>query len=702
MRRSVTVSIFLLPFIVTFLPAGGKQAPWKPDRDMTIVGGPTRTGQPSLITRHAAPAPLAYLLDESFEGAFPPAGWEIINPDGARTWAQSAAGNSSARMNFYDYDPNAGQIDSLLSPIVSGLAGSDSLSFDYAYCGFPYSTVGPDSVEVFLSTDGGATFPNLITVLSVADSTAPTNADSWSPSSSEWGSRKYPLPPGSVGGSVRLAFIAHNHYAQNFYLDNVRLGTRPAHDVAPASFDTPGDGSFVVETLPFTPQATFENLGSADELTPFTVTFEILDTAGTQVYASSRLLAPLNAGSTQAVSFDPVGSGLPAGEYLTLAITALASDEVATNDTITGQFTAEVRVSVFPYVQDFEGMTEAGWMSKKVSGSKNDWVRGTPAKPVQLRSAHSGANAWVTKLDTTYSNSQNAALYSPYFDLSGATTHTILEFYHNFRIESGWDAGVLEYTTNLGTNWRKVDTTLGRGSEFYTVKSRRWYNSADTRGNIVPPKWSDSTTAYATNDSGWIRSTTALGLFSGQANVRFRWRFRTDGSEADEGWAIDDVSVLEDSQRVVPMAVGAGWNMVSNPIRTSQDSVLQLFPTCLTPYLVGFGPGGPVQVYRVPNRIGFWGKFGGSSSYTIEGGAIDADSIPIVSGWNLVGSVSLPVDVASITSSPPGIMASSWFGYEGAYITVTRLDPGKAYWIKAYAPGVLILTGSLPALRPAD
>ncbi len=704
MKRFAAILSLTLLFAGQAL-AGGKQNPLKPDRDDAPVFAPVVAGHTGHLSRPPGETTMLYLLDEGFEGTFPPAGWTVLNPDGALTWARSSAasayghGTASLRMNFYSYDPNLGQVDSLLSPVVTGLVATDSLLFDYAYCGFPGTVVGPDTVEVYLSTDGGATFPHLIVVLSTPDSTAPTNVNGWAPSASQWGSRRYTLPAGAIGGSVRLLFVSHNHYAQNFYLDNIRLGTRPVHDVSPLSFTTPADGGSLVETLPFTPAAEFQNTGSADQLLPFTVRFEILDTSAAVVYGSSRLLAPLNSGSTQTVTFDPVSAGLPAGVYGLRAITALAGDEITANDTITGRITVEVRVTAFPYVQDFEGVTDAGWRAKAVTGSKNDWERGTPAKPLQLRSAHGGVNAWVTRLDTTYSNSHNAALFSPYFDLAGATSRTTLEFYQNFRIESGWDAGVLEYSTNFGSTWLKMDTTLGRSPDYYTVKSRRWYNNSDTDGNVVPPKWSDTSTAYATNDSGWIRSTTSLGRLAGQSNVRFRWRFRTDGSEVEEGWAVDDVRIFEDSLRTVRLTSEPGWRLVSLPVETP-DSVYRVFPCLGSMFVVTFGASGYEQAYTLQPGTGAWGKFTDTCDTFIEGGARDTVSVPVMPGWNLVGCPSFPLDAAAVTSTPPGLVVSSWFSYATGYQTVTKLEPGKAYWVKSSGPGVLRLQGVVPALKP--
>lgn len=697
LRAHAIACLILLLLIPTAASPQQPSITLKPDLDRTMVTAPPRAGEGLLV----------YLLDEDFEGSFPPGGWVVVNPDSARTWSRTTAasgygnGDASARMNFYDYLPNEGQIDSLLSPIITGLTSADSLSFDYAYCAFPNAEVGPDTVELYLSTDGGTTFPYLVAVLSTADSTAPTNINSWVPSASEWGTRRFTLPAGAVGGSVQLLFVAHNHYAQNFYIDNIRIGTRSVNDVGPTTLNTPSDGGFVVETLPFTPQATFTNLGTADQLVPFEVRYQILDTAGGEVYSSTRLVSPLNGGSSLAVSFDPLSGGLPAGSYLMRAITALAADEDRSNDTLPGTFIAEVRVATFPYAQDFEGEADGGWGSKVVSGTRNDWVRGTPAKPVQLRSARSGVNSWVTKLDTVYSNSHNAALYSPFFDLSGATPWTILEFYQNFRIESGWDAGVLEYTTNFGSSWIRMDATLGQGPDFNTVKSRRWYNNSSTTGNVTPPKWSDSTTGYMTNDSGWIRSTTSLAQLAGEQNVRFRWRFRTDGSNGDEGWAIDDIGILEDSLVTVMITCPQpGWNLLSLPVQL-EGPILGILPCMAFSYVFPYGTTGYQQEEDCPSiGVGFWAKCLSTCSTYVTGPAVGQLTVPVSPGWNIVGGPPYTVDPGAVISDPPGIVASGWYGYDDGYVDAPQLLPGRGYWVKASGAGTLLIPAPVPLGTP--
>src|SRR5260221_1791107 len=76
------------------------------------------------------------------------------------------------------------------------------------------------------------------------------------------------------------------------------------------------------------------------------------------------------------------------------------------------------------------------------------------------------------------------------------------------------------------------------------------------------------------------------------------------------------------------------------------------------------------------------------------------DSIPVVGGWNLIGSTSVSVDVAAIHSEPAGILNSPFFGYDGAYTIADSLRPVNGYWVKAKGSGKLVLSspsGSAPS-----
>jgi hypothetical protein len=145
-----------------------------------------------------------------------------------------------------------------------------------------------------------------------------------------------------------------------------------------------------------------------------------------------------------------------------------------------------------------------------------------------------------------------------------------------------------------------------------------------------------------------------------------------------------------------PMAsVLAGWNMISNPVTTASDSLRQLFGSnAAFPYAFAFASGiGYQQDYTLENGRGYWAKFLAPDTRSFTGGLRTLDTIDVVTGWNMVGSISSAVDTSTIVSLPPGIRPTTnyWYGYSGSYAATTSLLPGKGYWIKVNAPGQFVL-----------
>ena len=225
----------------------------------------------------------------------------------------------------------------------------------------------------------------------------------------------------------------------------------------------------------------------------------------------------------------------------------------STAPTTPNQYSILFVINTFPYLQDFETNSN-GWSAGVTVGTASDWELGTFAK-TQLTAPHSGAKAWVTKLVGNYSLNTTSTLSSPIFDFSTFTSRPTLSFWHNFKTEAGFDAGVLEYSTDGGSVWTKVDANLGTGATFNTTDSTNWYNSSSTSGavtGVTQPKWSGTSTAYTGHAAGWIQSSTLLPTaVVGQANVRFRWRFGSETSTVDEGWAVDDIGIAPPNPGIV-------------------------------------------------------------------------------------------------------------------------------------------------------
>jgi spore coat protein CotH len=157
----------------------------------------------------------------------------------------------------------------------------------------------------------------------------------------------------------------------------------------------------------------------------------------------------------------------------------------------------------------------------------------------------------------------------------------------------------------------------------------------------------------------------------------------------------DTVALAGVGGGTVSATVGSGWNMISNPVAASNDSVRALYPSSIFAYAFSFVAGGGYQQsYRMANGTGYWEKFPAAETITFSGMPISRDTIDVTAGWNMIGTISSVVDTASIVSIPVGIRASNWFGYASGYSAATQLVPGKAYWIKANAAGQFILIGS--------
>jgi poly-gamma-glutamate capsule biosynthesis protein CapA/YwtB (metallophosphatase superfamily) len=154
----------------------------------------------------------------------------------------------------------------------------------------------------------------------------------------------------------------------------------------------------------------------------------------------------------------------------------------------------------------------------------------------------------------------------------------------------------------------------------------------------------------------------------------------------------------------ITVPVTAGWNMISNPV-TLPDSlcrVRSLFPNSVFEYAFSFSTGsGYLQSSLLANGEGFWAKFPGAEIVTITGTPRLDDSVAVVRGWNMVGSVSTPVDTSSIRTVPAGLLTSLVYGYGSGYFPAEQLLPGSAYWVKCRDAGLLLLSGSVPVTARA-
>ncbi len=144
--------------------------------------------------------------------------------------------------------------------------------------------------------------------------------------------------------------------------------------------------------------------------------------------------------------------------------------------------------------------------------------------------------------------------------------------------------------------------------------------------------------------------------------------------------------------------VSSRWSIFSLPMNVYNPRVSVLFPSALKgPYCFTADSGYQLKD-TLEKGIGYWIRFPSEGTVKIFGHPVEAETIVVRNGWNLVGTIHTPLLVTAVRSDPPGMVVSNFFGYEGGYTVADTLMPGCGYWVKAGEEGRLILSslGNVP------
>jgi len=136
--------------------------------------------------------------------------------------------------------------------------------------------------------------------------------------------------------------------------------------------------------------------------------------------------------------------------------------------------------------------------------------------------------------------------------------------------------------------------------------------------------------------------------------------------------------------------VSAGWNLLSLPSKVPNNSVTQLFPTAISSAFVYSGSSYNITDTLI-NGNGFWLKFPTDDQVQIFGDSLYSDTIDVVAGWNMIGTITNPILTSAIIQSPSSIVTSNYFEYASSYYVADTLKPGNGYWVKVDRNGKLIL-----------
>ena len=189
----------------------------------------------NILTLNFQYYPAVTTVSESFESsAFPPTGWDIVNPDNLITWQRTTAvaktGIASAMINNIN-NMFIRQKDDLRLPTISLSSSLDSAFLSFQVAAATYTSTSAsgnhwDTLEVLVSTDCGQTYSSLYKKWGANLVTSSIErVDPFFPTPSQW--RKDSVNLGNYIGNSNLlvAFRNTTGYENNIFIDDVNLRT---------------------------------------------------------------------------------------------------------------------------------------------------------------------------------------------------------------------------------------------------------------------------------------------------------------------------------------------------------------------------------------------------------------------------------------------------------------------------------------------
>ena len=244
--------------------------------------------------------------------------------------------------------------------------------------------------------------------------------------------------------------------------------------------------------------------------------------------------------------------------------------------------------------------------------------------------------------------------------------------YWNSLPDSGYSVDNLPPGVPLSAGIRAVDTSTVR-------LSWRPPGDPDLGGFIV---YRSTTGGFIPSDSTRIASVADTGLTDLSAGSHLSYFYRIAARDIHGNESTPSPELARTS-----MPVLGGWNLVSVPLTVGDYMATTLYPGAASQAFWFQGSYVPQSV--LANGRGYWVFYTSGQMVEQAGARLLSETIPLVTGWNMIGGVASPVATSSIIQSPPGIVASSYYGFAGTYVNATTLEPGNGYWVYVTAPGAL-------------
>ncbi|MCX8057327.1 MAG: exo-alpha-sialidase [Ignavibacteria bacterium] len=286
-------------------------------------------------------------------------------------------------------------------------------------------------------------------------------------------------------------------------------------------------------------------------------------------------------------------------------------------------------------------------------------------------------------------------IYVNWSDQRNGTNNTDIFFVKSTDGGNTWSAPKKVNQDNTQTHqfftWMTVDPATGYiyivyyDRRNYTDNRTDVYLARSTDGGETFTEFKISQTPFTPTASVFFGDYTGIAALNGK--VYPIW------TRMDNGQRSVWMAIFQDTIRAQPTStfyLSDGWNLLSVPLKRQNMFYKDLFPgsnSFAFTYDNGYQREDTLKV-----GTGYWLKFVVPQNVTLTGTQQNQISINLKSGWNLIGGLNGIIPTNSVQTNPPGILATPFYEYNQGYSVANQIVKGKGYWIKANAPGQLILS----------
>jgi hypothetical protein len=372
-----------------------------------------------------------------------------------------------------------------------------------------YHMYGADVVALGLQIDSAGFWVNIDTIIGQQQT---ANADTFRLRSLDLSAYQ-----GMGVTTFRFWSIKGNSFAGDVAIDDFRVYDTVGVNAQMDSIISPVSNCGLSATSNVTVKISNVGLSAVSN---FTVSYVL--NGGTPV--TETVTATIIPGTSLNYTFTSTVNLQTVGSYSIQAYVAIAGDGDALNDTVLSTVNsgfAQALNQNFPgYSNDFEGATN-NWVTY---GTNNSWEIGTPST-FYINKPAGGMNAYVTSAAGNHNANELSYIETPCFDLSffTATDAFDISFQALFKTQSDSDQVWMEMTMNNGVTWTKVMPDPILAVNFYN-------NSTDNT-------WDGFSSAGAGNYIPVLNTLVGIG---GNSQVKFRFAFKSNGTNENDGFALDE------------------------------------------------------------------------------------------------------------------------------------------------------------------